>query len=131
MSIDVNGKRISQIVIAPLDGTASNPSISFGGDSSNNSGTGLYGTGTTISHAISGVNASTLSSTLLTLAVSLSMGNDVVILTNAGVPTNGGAGTGVGVAGPGSICVDYTNANLYVNGNTKASPTWKLVTRAA
>lgn len=57
--------------------------------------------------------------------------NDVVQLVGSGVPTNGVSGTGAGVAGPGSQYTDFTNANLYINGNTKASPTWKLVTRAA
>lgn len=61
----------------------------------------------------------------------LRMTEDVVFIGKAGVPVDGGAGTGVNVAGTGSICVDYTNGNLYVNANTKASPTWKLVTRAA
>lgn len=57
--------------------------------------------------------------------------NDVAIFTNAGVPSDGTSGEGAGFAGPGAICVDYTNSDLYVNANTKASPTWKLVTRAA
>lgn len=57
--------------------------------------------------------------------------NQVCILEKAGVPTDGGAGTGQGFAGPGSLCIDYTNANMYINANTAASPTWKLVTRAA
>lgn len=57
--------------------------------------------------------------------------NDVVLLTVAGAPVDGTSGTGAGVAGPGSLVVDITNANHYINANTKASPTWKLVTRAA
>ena len=64
-------------------------------------------------------------------ATYVSLGNDVVFLKVAGVPVDGVSGTGAGVAGPGSVVSDYTNANLYVNANTKASPTWKLVTRAA
>lgn len=58
-------------------------------------------------------------------------GNDVCIIQSAGAPTDGTSGTGAGEAGPGSLCVDRTNKNVYVNANTKASPTWKLVTRAA
>jgi hypothetical protein len=57
--------------------------------------------------------------------------HEVCDLEGAGVPTDGSSGTGAGFAGPGSRYTDYTNANLYINGNTKASPTWKLVTRAA
>jgi len=55
------------------------------------------------------------------------LGNDVVIITNAGGPTDGTSGTGAGFAGPGSLCIDYTNAVVYVNTNTKASPLWTVV----
>jgi hypothetical protein len=48
----------------------------------------------------------------------------VVLVTNAGAPTDGTSGTGVNVAGPGSLLIDTTNCNLYQNTNTKASPTW-------
>lgn len=47
-----------------------------------------------------------------------------VVLTNAGAPVNGTSGTGAGVAGPGSLLIDTTNAVLYLNTNTLASPTW-------
>ena len=50
---------------------------------------------------------------------------------NAGAPTNGTSGTKAGRAATGALLIDTTNANLYVNGGTLASPTWKLVTRAA
>ena len=50
--------------------------------------------------------------------------NGVPILTNAGAPTNGTSGTFVGQAGPGALLIDYTNAVLYQNTNTAASPTW-------
>ena len=54
-------------------------------------------------------------------------GTDVVMLTKAGTPTDGTSGTGAGTAGPGSLCADYTNAKLYINTNTKASPLWTVV----
>ena len=54
--------------------------------------------------------------------------NDVVFLTGAGVPTNGD--TGAGFAGPGSICIDISAGKMYLNGGTKASPVWKIVTSA-
>lgn len=126
-----DGKRLAALVNCPIDRGATNPPISFGGDFNNNSGTGIYGTAATMNHSIAGSSVMAVTASLCTLATSLSLSNDVVLLTNAGVPTNGTSGTGAGLSGPGSICVDYTNANLYVNGNTKASPTWKLVTRAA
>jgi hypothetical protein len=56
-----------------------------------------------------------------------SLGNDVVIIQLAGVPVDGTSGTGAGFAGKGSLCIDRTNAKLYQNTNTKASPTWALV----
>lgn len=50
--------------------------------------------------------------------------NNVPIFTNAGAPTSGTSGTYVGLAGPGSLLIDFTNAILYINTNTQASPTW-------
>lgn len=56
------------------------------------------------------------------------MNDEVCVLTGAGVPTDGT--TGAAFAAPGSLYIDITNKKLYINGNTKASPTWKLVTSA-
>lgn len=53
--------------------------------------------------------------------------NSTWLFTIAGAPTNGVAGDGAGWAGPGSLLVDATNAFLYINTNTKASPTWTKV----
>lgn len=128
---NIDGQKIANLVDCPTDRAASNPPVSFGGSFLNNSGTGIYGSLTAMGHSIAGTDIMSLSATLCTLSVSLSLSNDIVILKRAGVPVDGTSGTGAGISGPGSICVDYTNANLYVNGNTKASPTWKLVTRAA
>jgi len=55
------------------------------------------------------------------------IGNGVWYFTNDGVPTAGTSGTGAGWAGPGSQCTDYTNAKLYINTGTAASPTWTVV----
>jgi len=52
---------------------------------------------------------------------------DVVVLVIAGAPTDGGSGTGANNAGPGSLLVDITNKFLYINTNSKASPTWTKV----
>jgi hypothetical protein len=57
--------------------------------------------------------------------------NNVVVMTGAGAPTSGASGTGDDFAGPGSLFVDVTGANLYVQAGTISSPDWKLVTRAA
>lgn len=54
--------------------------------------------------------------------------NDVLILTDSGAPTNGTSGTGAGLAGPGSLYVKRAATPiLYINTNTKLSPTWTVV----
>lgn len=45
--------------------------------------------------------------------------------TNAGAPTNGT--TLAGYAAKGALLIDITNAKLYINTNTLASPTWTVV----
>lgn len=57
----------------------------------------------------------------------LNFENDIYVYTKAGAPTNGTSGTGAGVGGPGTLCVDYTNKLLYMNEGTKASPSWGKV----
>jgi hypothetical protein len=57
--------------------------------------------------------------------------SDVVMLVGAGAPTDGGAGTGLNFAGPGSLYIDTTNAEVYVQTTASSSPTWKKVTRAS
>lgn len=53
--------------------------------------------------------------------------NDLAIITNAGAPTNGTTGTFAKMAGKGCLLIDTTNGLLYINTNTKASPTWTKV----
>jgi len=55
------------------------------------------------------------------------MSGQVFISGNAGAPVNGTSGTLAGKAGKGSLLIDRTNANLYMNTNTQASPTWTLL----
>jgi hypothetical protein len=50
-------------------------------------------------------------------------GNNTGVFNTSSAPTDGTSGTLVGVAGPGSILM-RTNGAVYVNTNTKASPTW-------
>lgn len=66
-------------------------------------------------------------------AFALMLGNNFWKLAAPGTPVDGvaGTGTGAGWAGIGSEFTDTTSGNLYINGGTKASPVWKLVTRAA
>lgn len=54
--------------------------------------------------------------------------NGCPILSNAGAPSSGTSGTFVGQAGKGSLLIDYTNGNFYLNTGTLASPTWTLQT---
>lgn len=63
-----------------------------------------------------------------TTEVVADLGHDVVIMLHNAAPD---ATVGANVAGPGSLCIDYTNMNVYVQAGTKAVPAWKLVTRAA
>ena len=65
--------------------------------------------------------------------IAIDAANDVVMLTGSGAPVDGTSGTGAGEAAKGSMYTDFTNGNLYINGGagTKASPVWKLVTKAA
>jgi hypothetical protein len=57
------------------------------------------------------------------------MEDDVVVMVATGVPTDGT--TGDNFAGPGSMYIDSTGANLYIQTGAITSPVWKLVTRAA
>lgn len=53
--------------------------------------------------------------------------NDVIIITSKTVPT---ANTGKGDAGKGSLCLCEADGKAYVNGGTKATPAWKIITSA-
>jgi hypothetical protein len=57
------------------------------------------------------------------------MEDDVVVMVDAGAPVNGT--TGDNFAGPGSMYIDSTGANLYIQVGLITSPDWKLVTRAS
>jgi hypothetical protein len=57
------------------------------------------------------------------------MEDDVVVMVATGAPTDGT--TGDNFAGPGSMYIDSTGANLYIQTGAITSPVWKLVTRAA
>jgi hypothetical protein len=49
---------------------------------------------------------------------------------NAGAPSNGTGGTFANAAPKGSLLLDVTNATMYQNTNTQASPTWTQITTA-
>lgn len=50
---------------------------------------------------------------------------EAMIFTKAGAPVNGT--DGANNAGPGSLLIDTSGKKLYINTNTKASPTWTVV----
>lgn len=50
----------------------------------------------------------------------------VVISAGTSAPTSGTTGTAAGKSGPGSFYFNATTGLLYINVNTKASPTWQL-----
>jgi hypothetical protein len=52
-------------------------------------------------------------------------------LSGAGAPTSGTTGTGAGVIPKVWLYLDETNADLYLNNGTVASPDWKLLAREA
>lgn len=62
-------------------------------------------------------------------AYGMRMPNDVNIIQSEGAPVDGT--TGAAYAEKSSLCIDRTNANVYINAGTRAAPVWKLVTRAA
>jgi len=53
--------------------------------------------------------------------------SNLQVVKNAGTPTDGTSGTKVGKAGPGCLLIDTTNAELYQNIGTLASPTWTII----
>lgn len=56
--------------------------------------------------------------------------NSVWLFTVAGALTDGTSGDGVGWAGKGSLALRLDTGKQYINGGTKASPAWKIVTSA-
>lgn len=66
----------------------------------------------------------------LQLAAAQLAKNDVWFVPDAGAPTNGTSGTGVGMMGPGSLYFDTTGAVMYQNIGTKASPFWVAANNA-
>ena len=50
--------------------------------------------------------------------------NDLIIHAISAAPVDGTSGTGANQLGIGCLLIDYTNAFLYINTGTKASPTW-------
>ena len=73
-----------------------------------------------------GVNQTSKGAIGFTQAV-IDQRNGVWLLIEAGAPVDGTSGTGASFAGPGSLYIDITGTKIYINTNTKASPTWTVV----
>lgn len=83
-------------------------------------------TGTTVTATT--LTATTATVTGLTVTTPLAIGT-VLIMTGAGAPVDGT--TGDNVAGIGSLYLDTTAGDIYVQTAVITAPVWKLVTRAA
>src|SRR5690349_1375593 len=53
--------------------------------------------------------------------------NDIFNVQDAGAPVNGGSGTGVDICGPGSLYLNRTTGDIYVNKGSIASPLWVML----
>lgn len=113
---------VSNVVVGPIDRTAATPSISFGGDAVNNSGTGIYGTIGSVKVPVSG--ADKLMVDAHGVAVSGAAAG-LYIFSGAGAPTDNV--TGLNFAGIGALYIDVTNGVLYINTTAMATPTWVTV----
>lgn len=74
-------------------------------------------------------NGGSLYPDLAILKADIRMSNQVVIMNGAGAPVDGT--TGDNFAGTGSIYIDKTNGNAYLQTSAITTPVWKLITRAA
>jgi hypothetical protein len=52
---------------------------------------------------------------------------DICLVVGTATPTDGVSGTGVGIAGKGSLHLNTSDGKLRTNTNTKTSPTWTVV----
>lgn len=66
---------------------------------------------------------------LAILKADVRMSSEVCIMSGAGAPVDGT--TGDTFAGTGSIYIDRTNGNAYLQVDVITAPVWKLITRAA
>lgn len=55
------------------------------------------------------------------------LGGDLVLISAAGVPTSGGSGTGVNVAGKGSLYVNISTGLGYQQQGLISAPSWVLI----
>ena len=117
----------SQALAVSVAGTAITVSLAT------NSGSSITSTAAQVKAAIEAVQAA---ANLVTIAVMTSDSGSAddgsgVVTAMAAASLASGAGTGVGQALPGSICIDTTNSDIYRNDGTQAAPVWVKVGDAA
>ncbi len=127
-----NTQNVATKALLPIDDTAANPSISFGGGAnigSNSSGTGIYGDSTQVKVSVAGTDVATIDANGISGALkspqTLDATNKVIIMVGAGAPVDGT--TGDNIAGIGSLYIDRTNGALYIQTDVITSPVWVLV----
>lgn len=113
---------VSNVVVGPIDRTAATPSISFGGDAINNSGTGVYGNASSVKTSVGGSDKLMVDSHGVAVSAAAA---GLYIISGAGAPTNNV--TGLNFAGIGALYIDVTNGVLYINTTAMATPTWVTV----
>ena len=63
---------------------------------------------------------------LAILNADLRLSKEVCVFSKAGVPSS----DGTGFANTGSLCIDRTNGDVYINVGDKTTPSWKKITHA-
>lgn len=90
----------------------------------------------TAAQVLAAINASGPASELVSVAI---MAADTggaddgsgVVTAMAATSLAGGAGTGIGQAKPGCLCIDTTNGDVYRNSGTQAAPAWTALADVA
>lgn len=83
----------------------------------------------TAADILAAIEAHPIANQLVTLAVDTGDSGTAddgsgIVTALAAAPLAGGAGTGIGTAAPGALCIDTTNADVYRNDGTTAAPAW-------
>lgn len=132
----VGGNSITIAYIDPAANDAELGVVVVGNAITVNLATGVAGAITsTAAEILAAIEAAPAADALVTVVINaadsgVADDGSGIVTALASAPMTGGQGTGIGTAGIGSLCADYTNGKLYINGGTLAAPVWKLVTSA-
>jgi hypothetical protein len=78
----------------------------------------------TAAQVLAAIEAHPVASTMVTVADAADNDGSGVVTAIAADFLEGGEGTLIGVAGPGSLVIDYDNGDIYRNSGTLAAPAW-------